>query len=147
MWKLIVSGREDMSAHPSEEAIRQLRLRYRNGAMLASSMAAEGFVAVHVDIVLGRDLAGWKDVCPARPLFVVMLAPGTQAVVHRQTGRSGNAYGPWVQSTGSLEGAVAEHNSWLADTPRVGLWLDTSDQTPDQTVDEIIARLDDARVG
>ena len=26
------------------------------------------------------------------------------------------------------------------DTPHLGLWLDTSAQTPDQTVDEILAR-------
>ena len=25
------------------------------------------------------------------------------------------------------------------DTPRIGLWLDSSDQTPDETVDEILA--------
>ena len=28
----------------------------------------------------------------------------------------------------------------LADTPRIGLWLDTSEQTPAQTVDEILGR-------
>jgi hypothetical protein len=31
-------------------------------------------------------------------------------------------------------------------TPRIGLWLDTSEQTPDETVAEIVARLQDSEV-
>ena len=31
-------------------------------------------------------------------------------------------------------------------SPRIGLWLDSSDQTPDETVDAILARLDDALI-
>ena len=35
-----------------------------------------------------------------------------------------------------------------ADTPRIGLWLDTSEQSPAQTVDEILARAwTDGRIG
>jgi hypothetical protein len=33
-----------------------------------------------------------------------------------------------------------------AETPRIGLWLDTSEQTPDETVDEILARRAEALV-
>ncbi|MFD1828890.1 hypothetical protein ACFSJS_04325 [Streptomyces desertarenae] len=32
------------------------------------------------------------------------------------------------------------------DTPRLGLWLDTSDQTPEETVDAILASLPSARL-
>ena len=31
-------------------------------------------------------------------------------------------------------------------TPRLGLWLDSSDQTPEETVDEILRRADEALV-
>jgi hypothetical protein len=31
-------------------------------------------------------------------------------------------------------------------TPRLGLWLDSSDQTPDETVDAVLDRLDEALV-
>jgi hypothetical protein len=31
--------------------------------------------------------------------------------------------------------------------PRVGLWLDTSDLTEDQTVEAVLHQLDQARVG
>jgi hypothetical protein len=34
-----------------------------------------------------------------------------------------------------------------SDTRRVGLWLDTTVLTPDETVDAILARLDEATVG
>ncbi len=32
------------------------------------------------------------------------------------------------------------------ETPQIGLWLDSSQQTPDETVDEIIARLPEAGI-
>ncbi|WP_018349465.1 zeta toxin family protein [Longispora albida] len=31
-------------------------------------------------------------------------------------------------------------------TPRIGLWLDSSEQTPEQTADEILARLAEAAI-
>jgi cytidylate kinase len=42
-------------------------------------------------------------------------------------------YGDWT--VGSLDA------TFRRETPQLGLWLDTSDQTPDQTVDEILVRL------
>lgn len=146
MWKLVVSGREDMSENPSDEAWRQLRLRYRNGALLADSLAAAGFVAVHADIIMGEDLASYPSLVPTRPLYVVVLSPTVEAVVARQEGRGGHAYRDWLAMGGSLEEAVAQFKSWLDATPRIGLWLDSSGQTPDETVDEIVRRLDEARV-
>ena len=46
----------------------------------------------------------------------------------------------------SLEAAVREFHRSLQLTPRVGLWIDSSNQSPEQTVDEIIARWDEALV-
>lgn len=36
--------------------------------------------------------------------------------------------------------AELSEEAWRADPPRIGLWLDTSEQTPAQTVDEILGR-------
>jgi thymidylate kinase len=146
MWKLIASGREGMTASPTDEALRQLRLRYRNGALLADSFADAGFVAVHVDIVLGEDLARYPEMVRSRPLWIVVLRPDVETVVERQRRRGGNAYRSWTGSEGSLQAAVAEHHRWLAETPPIGLWLDTSGQTPEESVDAIIARLSEAEV-
>ena len=33
-----------------------------------------------------------------------------------------------------------------AETPHIGLWLDSSQQTPDETVTEIVSRLPEARI-
>ncbi len=146
IWKLVVSGREDMTADPSPEALRQLQLRYRNGALLADSLSEAGFVAVHADIVMGKDIEAYSALARSRPLYIVVLRPDVSSVVQRQEGRGGNAYGDWTRGR-TLEDAVAQFDSWIDATPRLGLWVDSSAQTPDETVDEIVRRLDEARVG
>ena len=47
-----------------------------------------------------------------------------------------------------MDGIAAMDDSLRSDTPRLGLWLDTSDLTVEQTVDTIVARgLAEGRVG
>ena len=36
------------------------------------------------------------------------------------------------------------HRDFLEETPRLGLWLDSSGQTPEQTVEQIVADTDRA---
>ncbi|PWU53070.1 hypothetical protein DLJ46_01905 [Micromonospora globispora] len=54
-----------------------------------------------------------------------------------------------LQSRYDLAALVADLDAeFRADTPRIGLWLDTSAQSPAQTVDEILAGAwTDARIG
>ena len=54
--KMIVSGREDMSDSPSEEAIRQLHLRYKLIADAAKSYFEDGFSVVIQDNYYGDEL-------------------------------------------------------------------------------------------
>jgi broad-specificity NMP kinase len=142
MWKMVVAGAEDMTAAPSAEAVRQLQLRYRHGAMIADSYAAAGFVAVHADIVLEADLAAYPQRIEMRPLYVVVLRPKPAVLVARERARGTNAY----RSYASVEDGVAAFEAFLDASPRLGLSIDTSDQSPDDTVDEILARLDEALV-
>lgn len=138
MWKLIVSGNEDMSGvDPTHEQIRQLTLRYRNGALLADSLFENGFTAVHSDIVMEHGIAQYVAMVRNRPLYVVMLRPSVEAVVARERGRGTNAYRDWP----SIEEGVDAFYEWIDNTDRVGLWVDSSDQTPDETVDEIMERV------
>jgi gluconate kinase len=138
MWKLVVSGAEDMGGtEPSDEAVRQYMRRLRHGAMLADSFFESGFSAVHSDIVMGDSMRPYLEMVSNRPLFVVMLYPSRDAVVARERARTKNAYrdlGP------TLEDAVDTFYGWIDATERVGLWLDTSDQTAEESVDEIMAR-------
>lgn len=146
MWKLIASGAEDMGGdQPSDEAVAQYMLRLRHGAMLADSFCENGFTAVHSDIVMGESLLPYVQMVRSRPLYVVMLYPSIEAVVVRERERPKVAYrdlGP------TLEDAVETFYGWIDSTERIGLWVDSSDQTPDQTVDEIMGRVwDEGAVG
>lgn len=130
--RVIVNGRADMTAEPSDEALRQLRLRYDLAASTADRYAAAGFTVVLQDVVLGADLPAMVGRIRHRPLAVVVLAPRAEVVAARERDRPKTGYGDWP---------VADLDAgFRADTPRIGLWLDTSDQTPDETVTEILAR-------
>ncbi|MBE1471863.1 AAA family ATPase [Kibdelosporangium phytohabitans] len=130
----IVNGRADMTPDPSEEAWRQLRLRYRLTAMACDEYFREGFTVVAQDVIIGAPLGEMVRLIKQRPLLVVVLAPRPDAVLARETGRAkADTYDKWTIDL--LDKGLRE------ETPRIGLWLDTSDQTPEQTVDEILSRV------
>ncbi|MFI6520048.1 AAA family ATPase [Spirillospora sp. NPDC050679] len=129
--RFVVNGRAEMGPEPSADALAQLRLRYRLAARTADAYAAEGFTTVVQDVVLGPELTYAVDQYRTRPLYVVVLAPDAATVAEREAGRAKKAYGAFT---------VADLDRGLRETtPRIGLWLDTSGQTPEQTVDAILA--------
>ncbi|MCE7006887.1 AAA family ATPase [Kibdelosporangium philippinense] len=131
--RMIVNGREDMTPNPSDEAWRQLRMRYRQTAMACDEYFREGFTVVAQDVIIGEPLGEMVRMIKQRPLLVVVLAPRPEAVLAREKGRSkADTYDQWTIEL--LDKGLRE------DTPKIGLWLDTSDQTPDETVDEILSR-------
>ena len=143
--RMVVSGRADMGpADPSAEVIRQLRLRYALAASVADGYADAGFTVVLQDIVLGGYLAEMVAAIRTRPLQVVVLAPRAAVVRERDLARQA-ARGKVAYKAGD-EG-IAELDAHLRRaTPRIGLWLDTSEQTVAQTVGEILARGPEAAV-
>jgi predicted kinase len=138
--KMVRSGRVEMSADPSPEARRQLELRYRLAASVADSYFEAGFSVVVQDIVLGADLPAYVEQIKSRPLFVVVLTPRLDVVAQREAGRTKVAYGEGRVPAEDLDAALR------TETPRIGLWLDTSEQSPEEAVAEIALRSDDARV-
>ncbi|MCZ0975429.1 hypothetical protein O1L55_37670 [Streptomyces albulus] len=86
------------------------------------------------DILLGEHLARLADDIVTRPLAVVALLPDPEAVAAREAGRPKTAYGP--------DWSVRDLDVLLrSETPRdLGLWLDTSRQTVDETVDALLER-------
>jgi hypothetical protein len=54
-----------------------------------------------------------------------------------RTGKT--SYRDWFVPGGSLEDAIASMARTLESTPRVGLWIDTSHLTPEETVARIVA--------
>jgi predicted kinase len=130
--RMIVNDRVDMSPSPSDEAFRQLRLRYRIAAAASDEYFRAGFSVVMQDVVIGPMLEEVVCMFKHRPLLLVVLAPRPEAVVARERGRGKDAYDEWT---------VAMLDETLRkETPRLGLWLDTSDQTPAETVREILSR-------
>jgi len=131
--RMVVSGRHEMTSAPTDEARRQLRLRYRLGAAAADAYHEAGFAVVVQDVVLGPVLADYVGSLRSRPLVVVVLAPRRDVVAAREAARPKTAYGG-PDRIAELDAALRE------DTPRLGLWLDTSDLDADATVDEIVRR-------
>jgi len=130
--RMVVSGRAEMTPEPTAEAIRQLRLRYRLAAQISDAYFDAGFTVVTQDVILGDYLPEMVSLIRRRPLLVVVLAPQASAVAAREAARGKDAYGTWM---------VDQLDDLLRNgTPHLGLWLDTTAQTPEQTVNEIIAR-------
>ncbi|WP_405180231.1 phosphotransferase [Nocardia sp. NBC_01377] len=128
--RFVVGGRAEMSGEPSAEAVEQLRLRHRLAARTADGYADAGFTAVVQDVLLGEFLPFTIGLIRTRPLYVVVLAPRAPAVAAREAARDKSAYGTFTVE--ALDSALREG------TPRLGLWLDTTDLSVAETVDRIL---------
>jgi GrpB protein len=133
----IVSGREEMTPDPSPQALEQLRLRYRLAAAAADAYFEGGFAVAVEDVVLGSLLGDHRTMIRSRPCHVIVLFPSIEAVVSREAEREHKGYGAWT--------VEQLYEGFRTATPRVGIWLDTTELTPEQTVDEILARTTSAR--
>ncbi|HET7398718.1 MAG TPA: AAA family ATPase [Intrasporangium sp.] len=137
--RMVVSGRVDMTPHGDPEAERQLALRHTIAAHAAHLYAEAGFTVVVQDLFVGRSLEPFLAQIPYRPLSLVMLAPEVSVVMRRESERVKKGYGDnW--SIRDFDHRVR------TETPHIGLWLDSSKHTPEQTVDEVLARLEQARI-
>lgn len=114
----------------SAEAERQLRLRLRHACLLARSFVAAGFTAVVDDIVVGARLEHLLAELAGQPFVFVMLTPRLEIVRARERERGTRLWEQWEW----LDAEIRTR------TRRLGLWLDSSDLTTDQTVDEILRR-------
>lgn len=148
--RMVVSGRAEYTPGPDGEAESQLRLRYRLSAATADTYAEAGFTAVVQDVVLGAHLTAYVGLVRTRPLYVVVLAPRAEVVAAREAGRAKTGYGSGHEhrhERGRGAWTVAELDDTLrSTTPRIGLWLDTSELTVAETVDAVLAGRDRARV-
>lgn len=128
--RMIVTGREEFLPNPSQEAIRQLQLRYQITASVADQYVEAGFNVVVQDIIVGPILKEFIDSMQSSPVFLIVLSPNEKIIMEREETRGKTGYGLWT---------VAELNQLLqVDTPKIGMWLDTSELTPEQTVEEIL---------
>jgi hypothetical protein len=131
--------------HPHQgdepEARRLLDLRYRLSATIAEEYATAGFTTVAQDTIYGDDVTTWLGRISG-PRHLVVLHPSLDAITERDRGR--------IATTGKVaykDGFTIDDNIRAVELiPRIGLWLDTSSMTPDEVVDTILARADEARI-
>jgi hypothetical protein len=138
--RMVVSGRVHMRPEAPPEAGRQLDLRYRLGASTADAYFDAGFTVVVQDIVMGPALSTFVERIAGRPLFVVVLVPRPDVVAQREASRTKTAYQPDGPTIEDLDRYLRN------ETPRTGLWIDTSDLTVEGTVDAILANRAEAQV-
>ncbi len=128
--RMIVSGRSDMSAQPSDEAIRQLHLRYRLAADAAKTYYDSGFSVILQDNYYGKEIFRILAMLKDYPVHIIVLCPNVEIVKKREKMRGKAGY------TGfAVEDLYAD---FMKETPKIGFWLDTSEQSPEQSVEEIL---------
>ena len=135
--QFIVSGLVLPGGHPEDEANRQLQLRRRNMRTLAAGYEEAGFVPVIDDVVVSPGvLGGYLDDLHCRPLLFVQLAPALDVIRQRDNARHKHVFDLWSHLDAEMRGGMMSF----------GLWLDTSSITAAETVDQILARSDEAVV-
>ncbi|AEY66177.1 AAA family ATPase [Clostridium sp. BNL1100] len=128
--RMIVSGRAEMSAQPSDEAIRQLQLRYRLAADAAKTYYDNGFSVILQDNYYGEQLFHILDMLKGYPVQIIVLCPNVKTVKNREKQRGKVGYIGFTVET--------LYENFMRETPRIGFWLDTSEQSPEQSVEDIM---------
>ncbi len=135
--KMVVAGRAEMTNSPGEEAIRQLELRYDLGVATALRYAEEGFAVIYQDVILGEYLSKFANRLRSTD-YLFVLCPQVDSVSQREASRSKKGYLGFTPQ--QLDDVL--RNS----TERLGYWLDSTDLTPDETVANLLAHIDEAQL-
>ena len=129
--RALVSGRAEPTTQLSAEAEEQLMLRYRVASAAARMYFEADFAVVYQDIILGESLTTVAALFAGLPLSVVVLCPSVEVVTARELGRDKTGYR-------EPEDIAFFDRVLRRETPRIGLWLDTTDLSPAETVDRIL---------
>lgn len=128
--RMIVSGRVEMGADALPEAMAQLYLRYRISALAAGEYLRAGFDVVLQDNYYGRALTDMLNMLDGLPVRVVVLCPDAETVKRREAARGKAGYADFaVESLREM---------FMRETPKIGFWIDSSNQTPEETLRAIL---------
>ena len=132
LQKMIVRGGLWPDEEPADEARRQLSLRARNACRLADTFHEAGFVPVVDDVIVGSRLHEFLALLESRPCYFALLLPSLEDVRRRNRGRADkDVFDAWQHLD-----AVARD-----ETPQLGMRLDTSGQSVDESLDALWARV------
>jgi cytidylate kinase len=129
----IVAGRTEMTPETSPAALAQLRLRYRLGATAADVYFEAGYTVAVEDVVAGALLETYEAMIASRPCHVIVLLPSLESLAAREARRKEKGYREWT--------VEQQYELFARDTPRLGIWLDTTALTAPETVDAILTRI------
>lgn len=131
--RMIVNNRKEVRPDSGSDELDQLRLRYQLAAQSAEMYYKSGYTVVVQDVVIGPLLTDFISYINSRPLYLVVLCPDSAVVAEREATRAKKGYGIW--SVDALDRVLRN------ETPHLGLWLDSSGLSPEETVNEIIRRM------
>lgn len=132
--RMIVSGREEMRENATQEAIDHLYLRYRLTADAAKTYADHGFMVILQDNYYGQALLDITEMLEGYLLDVIVLCPDAATIGKREIGRGKSGY--------TCFAVEPLYTSFMAETPRIGHWIDSSELTAEATVEAILSVLD-----
>lgn len=129
--RMIVNGAAEMGPILSDEAKGQLALRHRLACEAARAYAEAGFAVVYQDILIGASLKEVAERLADLDPLIVVLNPKAEVLAKRDAARHKTGYG---------EGFPPEvlADALERETPRLGLWLDTSHMTAEEVVERIL---------
>jgi predicted kinase len=140
--RMIVTGRAEMEKGFSERALEQLRLRYYLAAAASDLYCAAGFTVIYQDVIIGPILRevveNFQRQNAGQPLYVVVLCPAPEVIAAREAAREKQGYTTWTPDD-------LDHEL-RSNTPHLGLRLDTSALSIEETIETILARLDEAMI-
>ena len=137
MW--ILSGRVLPGHAPAAEAQRQMNLSVHMQTLVARSYAEAGFVPVLDNVVVTRErLDRYRHALADLALYLVVLHPGRESARPRDQARPASER--YDATAFNLE------DDMVRELSGVGLWLDSRAMTPEETVETIWQRADEARL-
>ena len=129
--RMIVNGAAEMGPVLSQDARAQLALRQDLACAAARAYVDAGFTVVYQDILIGASLKDVADRLADLEPMIIVLNPRPEILAKRDAERAKTGYGEGFPP--EVLAAALER-----ETPRLGLWLDTSQMTPEEVVDRIL---------
>ena len=128
--KMIVNGGR-WPENDNVEGMRQLRLRSKNVGLVADSFFAENFTTIVDDIYIGdRFYHLLEDILCPRLYFVLLVPNLAQLKTRNEQRRNKNVF----------HQSEALYQITLNETPKQGLWIDTSTHSVEQSLQVILSR-------
>jgi predicted kinase len=136
---MVVNGRADARADAGQGQLHDLLLRYQGALAIAGVYLNDGFDVIVEDVIIGQMVRQFLPLVPVPEMQLVFLDPSGDVVAERDRERVKTAYGE--------QWNVRQLRDVLhMETARIGLWLDTSELTAEQTVDRILGDLKASKV-